>query len=94
MDLTITSEAFPLPWVRLFCSSSGCYHTLPLRWLEHQEIYLLAAQQIVQRVQGCGSGADVAAAIYGGVIGVCRIEPQCIEPQNVHPQITLIYAGL
>ena len=50
------------------------------------------AWQIIQSVQGCGSGADSAASVYGGIVEYC-IDPFKLEPLHaIHP-ITVIYSG-
>lgn len=92
MNLTITSSFSSTVGLGSSAAVVAATTHCLMQWLEHQGDLFTIAQQIVQRVQGCGSGADVAASIYGGVIAY-RIEPLCIEPLNVHPQITLIYAG-
>ena len=50
------------------------------------------ARQIIQSVQGCGSGADAAASVYGGIVEYC-VDPFKLEPLHaIHP-ITVIYSG-
>lgn len=53
---------------------------------------LIKARQVIQAVQGNGSGADVAASVFGGLIAY-RKDPLFIEqihfPKNIH----LIYSG-
>lgn len=51
-----------------------------------------AALAAVRQVQGMGSGADVAASVYGGV--VCyRQNPLHIEKINFLPPLVAIYSG-
>jgi mevalonate kinase len=47
---------------------------------------------IVRRVQGVGSGADVAASVYGGIIGY-RVQPLTVEQYPVRYPLTALYAG-
>lgn len=47
---------------------------------------------VVRKVQGRGSGADVAASIFGGIVAY-RCEPRTIEPLHVTVPITLLYSG-
>jgi mevalonate kinase len=50
------------------------------------------ALDIVRRVQGAASGADLAAAVWGGVL-LYRQTPEVICRHVQFPPITLIYAG-
>lgn len=52
----------------------------------------LDARAVIQLVQGRGSGADVAASVYGGIIAY-RIEPCFIEKSDHIFDIALIYTG-
>lgn len=48
---------------------------------------------VIRKVQnGLGSGADVAASVYGGVIAY-RAAPMTIEKLEAIPEVSLIYAG-
>ena len=47
---------------------------------------------VVHGVQGRGSGTDLAASVYGGLIGY-TIEPRHISALNGLPPITLFYSG-
>lgn len=64
-------------------------------WLEmsFSEIELITlARKIVHRVQGIGSGADVAACVMGGIV-LYRTKPLLAEKlPHVHP-ITVVYSG-
>jgi len=46
----------------------------------------------IHKVQGTGSGADLAASIFGGIL-VYRMEPFYIEPLKSLFPITVIYSG-
>ncbi len=48
--------------------------------------------RVVQQVQGSGSGADLAAAIFGGVL-VYRMEPRKIEPVFPVFPVSVVYSG-
>lgn len=50
------------------------------------------AKQVILRVQGMGSGADVAAAVFGGVVAY-RAQPLEIQSFGLTPDITLVYSG-
>jgi mevalonate kinase len=53
---------------------------------------LEAARAIIRSVQGRGSGADVAASVYGGMV-LYRADPLEVTPlPAVHP-ITAVYSG-
>ena len=47
---------------------------------------------IVHKVQGRGSGADLAAAVFGGVVAY-QLDPEIIEPIKVDHPITVVYSG-
>ncbi len=48
--------------------------------------------EIIQNVQGRGSGADLAASIYGGIVAY-QMTPLQITPLKKNYPITAIYAG-
>lgn len=50
------------------------------------------ARKTIRDVQGVGSGADVAASVFGGVVGY-RAEPQEITPLAVTHPLTAVYSG-
>ena len=55
---------------------------------EHLQLSL----KVVRAVQGRGSGTDLAASIYGGVIAY-KVDPCTVEVLNGLPQISLHYVG-
>jgi len=50
------------------------------------------AKAVVVKVQGLGSGADVAAAVFGGMVAY-RTDPLDIQPLLFTPDIVLVYSG-
>jgi mevalonate kinase len=50
------------------------------------------ARTIVRQVQGLGSGADVAACVFGGIVAY-RAQPLSIEKLPYHYPLTVIYSG-
>jgi mevalonate kinase len=56
------------------------------------DVLFRTSRQVVREVQQTGSGTDVAASVYGGVIGY-RMEPIEITPCSKTPPITLVYSG-
>jgi len=50
------------------------------------------AREVVQKVQGVGSGADVAASVFGGVI-VYKMNPLRIKRLTNKPPLTVVYSG-
>jgi mevalonate kinase len=49
-------------------------------------------RNIIRHVQGTGSGADIAASVYGGIVGY-QAQPLSAEKfTSVHP-LTVLYAG-
>lgn len=53
---------------------------------------ILQGREVVRRIQGIGSGADVAASVCGGLIGY-RAEPLEVEKIFTTHPITVLYAG-
>lgn len=49
-------------------------------------------RQVVRTVQGIGSGADIAASVYGGMVSY-QIQPMTIEKIAVTHPITAVYSG-
>jgi mevalonate kinase len=54
--------------------------------------FLAAARAIIHGVQGCGSGADAAASLCGGIV-LYRADPQQVRVLPVTPALTAIYSG-
>jgi len=52
----------------------------------------LESKSVVLQMQGVGSGADVAAAVYGGVVAY-RAEPLVIQPLTGDLPLILVYSG-
>ncbi len=49
-------------------------------------------RKVIRQVQGVGSGADVAASVYGGIVGY-QAQPLSVEKfTDVHP-LTVLYSG-
>ena len=53
---------------------------------------LRAARDTIRTVQGLGSGADAAAAIFGGLVGY-RAEPLEVRPVAISHPLTAVYSG-
>lgn len=49
-------------------------------------------RQVVRDVQGVGSGADIAASVYGGIISYSA-QPLRVEKFNITYPLTALYAG-
>lgn len=54
------------------------------------EVLLRLAKQVLLRVQGRGSGADLAASLYGGVIAY---KLDAVDQLPIIPNLTAIYCG-
>lgn len=50
------------------------------------------AVTLVRQVQGAGSGADVAASVWGGIL-LYKATPKVVRRHAVLPPVTLVYAG-
>jgi mevalonate kinase len=59
--------------------------------LDNENLFYLAKQAIIS-VQGVGSGADLAASIYGGVLGF-QLRPLTFIPLPIIPDLTAVYCG-
>lgn len=70
-------------------------HAAIRRWLgdadDRRELFL-AARKTIRDVQGTGSGADVAACVFGGVVGY-RAEPLEFFPMALTFPLTAVYSG-
>lgn len=65
------------------------------KWLElscEPKNLLVKAREVISSVQGCGSGADAASIIWGGVIKY-TIDPLLATPLRQDLPLTLIYSG-
>jgi mevalonate kinase len=49
-------------------------------------------RNIIREVQGVGSGADVAASVYGGIVGY-QAQPLIAEKLSVTHPLTVMYSG-
>lgn len=83
--------------IGLASSASVTVATLAIlnSWLDLQYSPLKMVQvgrQVIRQIQGFGSGADVAASLYGGVVAFC-MQPLTIEPLNFSYPLTLLYSG-
>ena len=47
---------------------------------------------VVKQVQGVGSGADIAASVYGGIVGY-QAQPLTVEKFSMIHPLTALYAG-
>jgi len=57
-----------------------------------RDTLLRQAIQVIRSVQGNASGADAAAAVFGGLVGF-RSEPLKVAPLAVELPLTAVYAG-
>lgn len=53
---------------------------------------LRQGRNVIRNVQGVGSGADVSASVYGGVVGY-QTQPLSAEKFSIMHPITALYAG-
>ena len=65
--------------------------TRPYNDIDLQQLFL-DARATIQAVQGCGSGADVAASVFGGIVAY-RMDPLSIEKTENLFDIALLYTG-
>lgn len=54
--------------------------------------FLAETRAIIHGVQGCGSGADAAASLCGGIV-LYRADPQQVRVLPVAPPLTAVYSG-
>lgn len=97
MDVSIESD-FP-PDVGLGSSAAISVATFSAleTWLTGalpaRDLLLRDTVALVRSVQGLGSGGDVAAAVYGGVVVYTASPPHVQERFTLFPRISLVYAG-
>ncbi len=60
--------------------------------LRRPTAFLAEARALIHGVQGCGSGADVAASLCGGIV-LYRAAPQQVRVLPVAPPLTAVYSG-
>jgi len=51
------------------------------------------AMTIVRKVQGMGSGADVAASVYGGILAYQQTAPYVLKQLSTDLPLTVVYSG-
>ena len=64
-------------------------------WLHKKPVSLKLfklAKQVVQKVQGVGSGTDIAASVYGGTVAY-KMKPLFIEKLTHNLSVKIIYSG-
>lgn len=95
-DLTIAAEFSST--IGFGSSAAVTVATLAVleRWLVggvlgRHKLYRLALR-VIRSIQGFGSGADVAASVFGGVIAY-KMAPTLICKLNVKPPLVAIYSG-
>lgn len=54
--------------------------------------FVRQGKNIIRLVQGVGSGADIAASVYGGIVGY-QAQPLFAEKLGVTHPLTVLYAG-
>ncbi len=94
-DLTITSTLSPKQGLGSSAAVTVATHQVLADWLgqtiDLKELTRRACTS-VREVQGQGSGTDIAASVYGGII-VYRAEPFEVEKINATIPISLVYSG-
>ena len=67
------------------------------KWLHDEQLspyeMVKLGRKVVQKVQGTGSGADVAASVYGTTI-VYQMKPLEIKELAHNPPLTVVYSGV
>ncbi len=66
-------------------------HALTRGAVEPRSIFL-AARDLIRTVQGRGSGADVAASVYGDLVAYCAEPLDLVHLPATHP-LTAVYSG-
>ena len=93
-DLEITSEMSPLFGLGTSSAITVATHAALLVWLDGnytKEMLFEKSLQTIHAVQKRGSGADVAASIYGGIV-LYRVEPRLIEPIEACFDLSVVYS--
>lgn len=94
-DLTITTQFSEK--VGLGSSAAVTVATLAtlVKWLDIRMTpidLVRQGQRVVRLVQGVGSGADIAASVYGGIVGYTA-QPIAVEKFSVTPPLVVLYSG-
>jgi len=95
-DCEVISEC--LPTVGFGSSAAVTVATLGAlhQWLgidfHERELALLARSLIQSQQKGLGSGTDVMASVYGGVV-YYEMDPFHVEPLPLWPELTVCYSG-
>lgn len=70
-------------------------HATLMRWINNKEpqqhMLFNASLETIQAVQGRGSGADIAACVFGGMVGYST-EPS-FDPVGISVPLTAVYCG-
>lgn len=94
-DLTITSTMSHRQGLGSSAAVTVATVKVLATWLQQpltaQEL-LIKARSVVREVQGSGSGTDVAASVYGGVVSY-RAEPCEVVAWPIELPISLVYVG-
>jgi len=95
-NLNITAEFSSVMGLGSSAAVTAATVAVLANWLDEKplaptEIFSLARQAILS-VQGIGSGADLAASVYGGVISY-EMTPCKIIPLPIIPDLTAVYCG-
>ncbi|NKB25860.1 MAG: mevalonate kinase [Kiritimatiellae bacterium] len=94
-DLKIESEFSDQVGLGSSAAVSVATHAVLRSWLEEsleEKKLFTASRQTTLKVQGIGSGADVAASVYGGIVAY-RMDPLYTKKlDRIHP-ITVVYSG-
>ncbi len=92
-ELTITSEFSDE--LGLGSSAAVTVATVAVlsQWLGLSNDIFLISKSIIQSVQGVGSGADVAASVYGGILVYQMDPPYVVKQFIVDLPLVTIYSG-
>ena len=66
--------------------------TVTMSRAPERERVMRESVDIIRAVQGRGSGADVAASVFGGIL-LYRQSPEIMRQHTALPPLTLVYAG-
>jgi mevalonate kinase len=94
-DLIITSDFSDKIGFGSSAAVTVAVITVLNQWLNNnfsQLTLVKIAREVIQKVQSIGSGADVAASVFGNIISY-QMNPLVIEPLLYKPPLVVVYSG-
>ncbi|NNM58972.1 MAG: hypothetical protein HKM04_04090 [Legionellales bacterium] len=94
-DLAIDADFLPTLGLGSSAALTVASVAVIRQWLEHSfhlPTIMHSARQIVRHVQGCASGADVAASTFGKIVAYRQFDIEPVVLEQI-PALTAVYCG-